>query len=161
MLLKHRKFPWKISHRFSRLIAHYSWPERCVRSKRTEIKLLSSQLGPSPSLTGRTTRLVGFSENRAGSFELGYCGTCKRGTKVSGQRRRTREQKELPVRQQPSLLQWWKDSQTSADTCLHSLLPYPSKQILPSEDFAGESVRQWRREGTEAFALQERGTAFE
>lgn len=149
MLLKHRKFPWKISHRFSRLIAHYSWPERRVRSKRREIKLLSRQLGPRPILTGRTTRLVGFSENRAGSFELGYCGTCKRGTEVSGQRRCTREQKELPVSRQPSSLRPWEDPQASADTRLHSLLPYPQKQILPPENFAGSVLgssggKEWK-----------------
>lgn len=68
-----------------------------MRSKWREIKLLCSQFGLSPSLTGRKTRLVGFSENRAGSFELDYYASV-RGTKVHGERRCTREQKELPVR---------------------------------------------------------------
>lgn len=52
----------------------------------------------SPSLTGRKTRLVGFSENRAGFFELDYYGISKKGTKVYGERRCIREQNKLPVR---------------------------------------------------------------
>lgn len=83
--LKCRKFPWKTSQ-LSHLIAHYSWPERHMRRKQREIKLLSRQFGSSPSLPGRKSRLVSFSENRAGPFELDYYSICVRGRKVYGEK---------------------------------------------------------------------------